>query len=591
MMFWPNYVMSSGQRWSKSTCWTIGAIAAVALGLRLWSLNFGLPGVFNMDEKPILDRALTFAKGDPNPHNFLYPTLYLYALFAWEALYFLAGWTSGGFHSLTVFQNAYFVDPSGHILAARALTALVGAATTVAAYWFGARLYSRPVGLGAALFLAVAPLAVRDAHYVKLDLPVTLFAVLAHAALAAIVVDPGTAARRRSWIIAGVFAGLAISTQYYAAFLAVPFVAVAAVDVQRSGRWQRSASLLLWAGAATIAAFAAASPFFVLEPSAVIRDFRELREVDIDRAVSAGVFSSLGHYVEILFSGALGYPVFLLSVLGAIVSLKQDWRRGLLLVSFPVAFLAFVSNTFPASRYLNIVLPSFTVAAAFGAWALARLAGARAPIAMAIICLLAALPGGWDSVRWNIFFGRDDTRILARTFIERTVPPNSTILVQPYGAPLHQSREALIEALTAKLGDPSRAPLKIRLQLAATPFPAPAYRVLYLGESGKTKSAPGDVDKIYISPRVVTEGENLTALRTARVNYVVLTDYGTPAPVFQRLEAALQLYARRVARLSPYRGDLDPATAPVPPFRHNGNTWIHPVLERPGPVVEIWQIE
>jgi hypothetical protein len=69
----------------------LAGISLVALGLRVWNLNYGLPGVFNMDERPILDRALTFAKGDPNPHNFLYPTLYLYAIFAWEALYFVVG--------------------------------------------------------------------------------------------------------------------------------------------------------------------------------------------------------------------------------------------------------------------------------------------------------------------------------------------------------------------------------------------------------------------------------------------------------------------------------------------------------------------
>jgi hypothetical protein len=210
---------------------------------------------------------------------------------------------------------------------------------------------------------------------------------------------------------------------------------------------------------------------------------------------------------------------------------------------------------------------------------------------MVVICLLAAIPGARDSVKWDRFFGQDDTRMQARAYIERDVPANSTILVQPYSAPLNQSREALIEALTAKLGDPSRAPLKNQLQLAATPFPTPAYRVLYVGESGKTKSAPGDVDKIYISPRAITPDQGLGALRAAGVNYVVLTRYGATSPVFQPVEAALQREAHRVARLSPYRSDLDPATAPVPPFRHNGNTWIHPLLERPGPVVEIWQIE
>jgi hypothetical protein len=208
-----------------------------------------------------------------------------------------------------------------------------------------------------------------------------------------------------------------------------------------------------------------------------------------------------------------------------------------------------------------------------------------------VICLVAAIPGALDSAKWDMFFGQDDTRTQARAYIERDVPANSTILVQPYSAPVNQSRDALVEALTAKLGDPSRAPLKYQLQLAATPFPAPAYRVLFLGESGKTKSAPGDVDKIYISPRAITRDQGLRPLRAAGVNYVVLTRYGTAAPAFQPLEAALQREARRVARLSPYRGDEDPATAPVPPFRHNGNTWIHPLLERPGPVVEIWRID
>ncbi len=64
------------------------------------------------------------------------------------------------------------------------------------------------------------------------------------------------------------------------------------------------------------------SPFFVLEPSTVMRDFRELREVDIDRAVSVGTFLvPLRLRGDLLFRGALGYPVFLLGVFGAIASL------------------------------------------------------------------------------------------------------------------------------------------------------------------------------------------------------------------------------------------------------------------------------
>ena len=58
------------------------AILALAAWLRVQGLAFGLPAVYNPDEIAIMSRALAFAKGDLNPHNFLYPTFYFYVLFA-----------------------------------------------------------------------------------------------------------------------------------------------------------------------------------------------------------------------------------------------------------------------------------------------------------------------------------------------------------------------------------------------------------------------------------------------------------------------------------------------------------------------------
>ena len=65
--------------------WSIGiaVLVAAALALRASALDFGLPAVYNPDEVAIMSRALAFAKGDLNPHNFLYPTFFFYALFAW----------------------------------------------------------------------------------------------------------------------------------------------------------------------------------------------------------------------------------------------------------------------------------------------------------------------------------------------------------------------------------------------------------------------------------------------------------------------------------------------------------------------------
>src|SRR5215210_7163929 len=293
----------------------LGAIVVLAAALRLLALGYGLPATYNPDETPILNRALAFAKGDPNPHNFLYPSLYFYALFAWEVLFYLAGRAAGMFDSLAGFQREFFTDPSRLFLAARALTALFGIATVLALYWFGRRLYGRTAGLVAAAFLAVAPIAVRDAHYVKLDVPVTLFVVLAHAVLAAIVTDPAAAARRRTWVLAGLFAGLAVSTHYYVAFIVFPVIAVAAANASRTGLWSNSFRLLAWAGAATFAGFVIGTPFFFAEPRTALRDIVAVREIDIDRLVvgGGGAFSSISSYAHMLFFDALGWPVCLLS--------------------------------------------------------------------------------------------------------------------------------------------------------------------------------------------------------------------------------------------------------------------------------------
>ena len=73
----------------------LAAIGVAAAVLRLIGVTFGLPAVYNPDEIAIMSRALAFAKGDLNPHNFLYPTFYFYVLFAWVGASFVVTWLLG----------------------------------------------------------------------------------------------------------------------------------------------------------------------------------------------------------------------------------------------------------------------------------------------------------------------------------------------------------------------------------------------------------------------------------------------------------------------------------------------------------------
>ena len=568
--------------------WALAAVCVIGFLFRVWNLDYSLPGVYHPDEIPILNRALAFAKGDVNPHNFLYPSLYFYLLFAWEASFFLLGRVAGVYQSAADFQTQYFRDPSAIVVAARAFSVACGVLTLVAVHRLGRRLADPVVGVVAALFLAVSPFAIRDAHYVKLDIPVTMFTTMALAALARLVVDPSAASSRRAWMVTGLLSGLAMSTQYYVIFLALAIAAVAAADIRRSGRWQSSAALLAWAAAGTVAGFVAGTPFFFVEFDTAMRDIAGVREVDIDRALAGGggAFTSLPAYLHMLAVDAMGWPVFVCAVAGAVWLVATDWNRSIVLLVFPAAYLVFIAHTVPMSRYVNCILPAIAILAAYPVVNLPRRLVPAKPAIALIVAVLASIPAVGMSVRAVQFYGQTDTRTLAGNFIEHEIAPGSSILIQPYSAPIHRSRESLVEALRANIGSEEQASIKFQLEMAIAPPLTPAYRTIYYGDGGM------DADKIYVLPQEFDHATGLEPLRRRGITHVVLKRSNSPNRETVRLEAALAREGTRLSTFSPYRPDAGTEeVARTAPFVHNSSIRIDPALDRPGPFVDVWRLE
>ena len=170
--------------------------------------------------------------------------------------------------------------------------------------------------------------------------------------------------------------------------------------------------------------------------------------------------------------------------------------------------------------------------------------------------------------------------------IERHIPAGATVAVQPYSVPLTPSRDGLVEALARNLGSASAASTKFQLQLSLDPYPAPAYRLIYLGRGGL------DADKIYVDYADLGGTAGLRALRGLGVAFVVLKRYNRSDPETMPFIAALEREGRRIAAFSPYRaGVAEAERARVDPFLHNTDTPIDAALERPGPPLEIWQID
>ena len=559
------------------------AICALGLTLRLMGLQYGLPAVYNPDEVAIMTRALAFGRGTLNPHNFLYPTFFFYLLFAWVGVYLGFLWITGRVASLAGLQRLIFTDPTGIYTAGRLLGAVSGTVTIPFLYRLSAAITDRRTAMAAALFLAVAPLHVRDSHYVKHDVPATLAIVVAYAAIVRIwPCARADGPQRRDIVLAAAACGAAFSTHYYCIFLAVPltFAIVRARWHEGAAPWMRE---LATAAAISAAVFFALSPFLLVEPMTALRDIAANRQIVVDRAVAEGAFAPARRYLAMLWTDAAGWRIALFASVGVISMLVSTPARAVLLLAFPIPFLIFIANTAPASRYLNPVLPFMVIFAASGLSSVVRLVNNNTAVFW-VFAAAAAFPALGTSIAGDRFFSRDDTRTLAQHYLESKIPAGATVLTQPYSAALTPSRDGLVEALTRNLGGAEKASIKFQLQLSQDPYPSPAYRLIYLGRGGL------DADKIYVDPAEVAAG--LDPLRRLGVAYAVVKRYNRPDPETLPFLAVLAREGRLLARFSPYRPELsDAEQARIDPFLHNTDARIDKALERPGPVVEIWQLE
>ena len=305
-------------------------------------------------------------------------------LFAWVGGWFAFSWLTGAVSSLGAFQTQFFLDPSGVYHAGRMLGVACGVATVWLTWILGARVAGWRAGACAALLLAVAPTAVRDAHYVKHDVPVTLAIVAAMVVLARLArvgeaanaaVEPPSrvgAGRRRRRVRRGVLDALLRDLPGAAAGARrrrPPGRVRPPAGDRRVRRWPRSPPPAPGRRLGAAVTFFALSPFLLVEPRTAWQDIVANRQIVVDRAgaLGSGPFPSAGAYVRLLWQEGLGWPGLGAAAIGLVlVARRRPVAGALLLASFPLAFLLFLSHTVAASRYLNPVLPFLAVFAGSG---------------------------------------------------------------------------------------------------------------------------------------------------------------------------------------------------------------------------------
>lgn len=306
----------------------LGLILLSSLILNVLGLDWGLPYIWNADEK--IDQAVLMEfHRTANPNYFVNPSLHIYLVTAAVAVARAVHPEHGVqlfFGRIVPLTEPTHPGRSLQFLAmrlARGLSVLAAVATIWMLYRLGRRQFGENAGLLAATLLAVTMGFVNMAHFATVESVLFLIVVCALVCFDRIVAF----GRARDYVIAGTVVGFAVSTKYTAVMLVAPFVTA---HVLRQGpRHMFSSPSLLWLGVGGIAAVLA---FFAGTPYALLDWNRFWREgVVFNWRTGAptgslmGLQRSWGPYTLVL-ANAMGWPLFVLCVAGVAVGFARIVR-------------------------------------------------------------------------------------------------------------------------------------------------------------------------------------------------------------------------------------------------------------------------
>ncbi|MCS6881974.1 MAG: glycosyltransferase family 39 protein [Oscillochloridaceae bacterium] len=418
---------------------SLAGLTLAALLLRAATIGQTLPFVDHPDEPVHLDQALTMLRtGDPNQQLFWKPSLHTYLLLAVIQARYLWGRAAGIYppiQEMLITTHIVTTVPE-FFLAARLLTALVGALTVLAAYSLGARGWNAGAGLVGALLVAVLPLHLRFSQWATTDALATLLTTLALGTTLLALRD-GT---WRAYLTAGAFAGLAASTKYNAGVVAGAIVAAAALRAWNGRRagWsvaRREGARLLAAGLAAIATFVAGTPYAVLRWDQVSRGIAEQwGNYGGGNGHYRGAWN-VGGYVEFFTGDGLGLLACLIVLAGLLILARR--RPAVLGVWLGFAAPSLLLHLSRPTHFMQNMLPLLAACSFPAGVAVVELPRLLAPRAatmqwFALAALVLALVTS-PALRSSAEISRQaagDSRRQLLNWIDANVPPGARLAAE-----------------------------------------------------------------------------------------------------------------------------------------------------------------
>jgi len=413
-------------------------VFGLAIALRFWALDFGLPHLLTRpDEKLLLDKTLLPARGEFNIRWATYPSAYVYLHWLWgEAC--LALQRVLGDPSALEYASTFSGDPARLLLIGRSLSAAAGAITVLALMGLALSTLGPRVALAAGFLLATNFLHVRDSHAMKPDALVTLGAVASLAAMQPL----ARRATLRSAALAGAVIGAAVAMKYTAVLL-LPSLYVAAVMGSTRRDWRRLFPGPAFAGIGCAAlVFAATSPYLLFDADSLKQFEVGLQllfawlpggssALASDVRATTGFFERLHYYVSFSLCHGAGPLATLLALPALVWGFASRRPVAVLAALYASVHLVVVSTGgAPFGRFMSPIIPVLALLEAGAiAAALERIAPRRAPLWLALaVALLAAEPLA-SGVAHNRIASRTDTRELATAWLDENLPAGTRLAI------------------------------------------------------------------------------------------------------------------------------------------------------------------
>lgn len=429
------------------------AILLLALGLRLWGIDFGLPNLTRPDEQNVSNAAVlnimqSFFAGHPtlNPNFFYYPSLFIYLITLCFSVYYGIGHAIGFFPTAESFMQLYLNDWSSFLLIERVVSAIFGTLTVWAVVQLGTAIngsdkgagsHPRWFGLACGALLAITYLPVRESHFGVTDMAATFWATLCLWQSVVAIREKN----QRAISISMILAGLAASTKYPLGLVAVApmtaFYILAKAQGARFADFIEKTELVkreLQLGGLLLGAFLLTSPFVLLDFQKFWADFtwqqNTFHNVFAEENIAVGW---IRHLTFSLWYG-LGpmYLIIALLGMGLAYRSKDSWHWPLFLFS-AIYYVALGSNK---TVYVRYVLPVVPVLCCYAIYAVQQLNLAlqkQVTDRTLRIVILAVFGLGmtWSSLSHSIQFdalqAKPDTRSQAREWLMNRLQPGDGV--------------------------------------------------------------------------------------------------------------------------------------------------------------------